>query len=1012
MFDFTDEKNLGKEYGGFVLLAVDDLKDYKSKGVFMRHKRTGLELYHIVNNDNENTFAFAFRTFAKNSKGIAHIMEHSVLCGSEKYPLKEPFITLASTSLASFLNAFTYPDKTVYPGSSVIPADYYNMMDVYADAVFFPKLDYETFIQEGHRLELDKDGKASIQGVVYNEMKGNYSAFRDVAVDLQIRSMFPDSFAAYDSGGDPAVIPSLTYQEFLDFHQKFYSPDNCLLYLHGNISTAEQIDFLNERFMSRLEEKFNCHADIKNYASKLPLVKAEVQELQTLTPRTESLEIRQKVPETGSTGLIVTMNWYSGQSNSEKYFLSEVLCGNDSAPLSYKLKESGLGDDLSPIWNNFGQLQEEFFCYGLSGVKKGDEEKVYDLIKKSIQEIYDEGISEDDINSAIMGIDFNLREVTRYWGPYSLVIMEKVLKGWNYGKACSDQLTPITSFELFKERLRADKDLPRKLIKKYFLDKDVCVKFVAEPSAEYLQKRNEEEEKLVQSLSAAADKEKLKEDLELLHQAQQHIESPEETACMPRVKLCELDPKVEITNTRLDYVTGSDSSKIPLFINEENTNGIFYVDVMFPFDRLQPADYRYLPFLSSAITNMGWDGKNWDDCITESACLMGDVWGRTCTGIVSDAVESLALAEKYKDKNFIGRKWLGISCKALTSMAKPTLDLLAKIITKMSFEDEKRFETLFGEMEAEKKASFVSGGRDYCIRRTACMKSEGQALNELMWGISQLNFALGLKNKSSAENLSEFKRIYKACLASGGIIHITADKESLEKLLPLLEGFAKAAEITQLLPKVDYPLEEYQKLIYQNAAAKEMNTPQLIKVDSQTGYAAAVTSASSYLTREASSDQVFSAWVSTHTFWDKLRTSGGAYGASMWIDSVQKSIYFSTYRDPTPELSINVFADSMKELAENPVSAEDVEQTVVTCYSDLIQPASPRDKAARSFEGLLYANPSDFRQKRVDNLLSVKAKDVAESAKRISSAIEKDYRTAVFCDNSKTFSGNIINLPL
>ncbi|MCR4580855.1 MAG: insulinase family protein [Treponema sp.] len=1011
MFDFLDEENIGKEYGGFVLIAIDDLKDYKSKGVFMRHKRTGLELYHVVNDDRENTFAFAFRTFAKDSKGCAHIMEHSVLCGSEKYPLKEPFITLASTSLSSFLNAMTYPDKTVYPGASVVRADYFNMMDVYADAVFFPKLDYETFIQEGHRLEMDENGKTSIQGVVYNEMKGNYSAFRDVAVDRQISSMFPNSFVAYDSGGDPEVIPSLTYQEFLDFHQKFYSPDNCLLYLHGNIPTSDQIDFLNERFMSRIERKYNCNKDIENYTSKLPLVKKEVQELQQLKNRRESCEIRQLAPETGSTGLIVTMNWYSGSSNIEKYFLSEVLCGNDSAPLSYKLKESGLGDDLSPLWNNFGQLQEEFFCYGLSGVKKGDEEKVYQLITKSIQEIYDEGISQEDVDSAVMGIDFNLREVTRYWGPYSLVIMEKVLKGWNYGKTCSDQLTPITSFEEFKERLRADKDLPRKLIKKYFLDKDVVIKYVAEPSAEFLQKRNEAEAQLIKKLDAAADKDKLKKDLDKLHAYQQHVESPEETECMPTVKLAELDPKVEITNTKIDFVEGFDGSKVPLFINEEATNGIFYIDVMFPFDRLAPSDYRYIPFLSGAITNMGWDGKDWDQCITESSCVMGDVWGRVSTGVVSDCEACKEIAEKYKDLNIIGRKWLGISCKALTSMSKESLDLLAKIITSMSFDDEKRFENLLGEMEADKKASFISSGREYSLRRTNCMKKENHALNEIMWGISQLIFALDYKKHSAAENLKELKRIYDSCLASGGIIHITADKASLDKLLPMLKDFAKSAKITKLLPGIKYPLEEYQKLIYQKEAI-ENNLPQLIKVDSQTGYAAATSSASTYLTKESTAEGIFANWVSTHTFWDKLRTTGGAYGAGMWIDSIQNSVYFTTYRDPTPERSIKVFADSMKELAKSGIPSEDVERTVVTSYSDLIQPSSPRDKAARSFEGLLFANPSELRQKRVDNILSIKEEDVKAAAKRIAENVEKEYKSAVFCDKSKSFSGNIINLPL
>ena len=390
---------------------------------------------------------------------------------------------------------------------------------------------------------------------------------------------------------------------------------------------------------------------------------------------------------------------------------------------------------------------------------------------------------------------------------------------------------------------------------------------------------------------------------------------------------------------------------------------------------------------------------------------MGDVWGRTTTGVVSSSPLSKSFAEKYKDLNIIGRKWLGVSCKALVSKAKETLDLLAKIITTMSFDDEKRFENLLGEMEADKRAGFVSAGRDYALRRTNCMDSENHALNEILWGISQLMFALDYKKVSASENLKTLKRIYEQCLASGGIIHITADEESLKTLLPMMDDFARKAKITKLLPAVQYPMEEYQKLIYQaeDAAA---SLPQIIKVDSQTGYAAATSTSSQTMTKESAADAVLASWISTHTFWDKLRTTGGAYGAGMWVDSVQQAVYFTTYRDPSPEKSIKVFADSMKEIARNPVSKEDVEQTVVSSFSDLIQPSSPRDKAARSFEGMLYANPSEFRQIRADNILAVKAEDVAESAKRFSEAVEKNYKTSVFCDKSKSFSGNIINLPI
>ena len=276
MFDFTDSKNIGKEYKGFILLSIDDVKDYKTKAVYLRHKRTGLEVYHMLKDDKENLFAFAFRTLAKDSKGTAHIIEHSVLCGSEKYPIKEPYNTLASTSLSTYLNALTYPDKTVYPGASLVKDDNFNMMDVYADAVFFPKLDYATFIQEGHRLEMDEQGKLSIQGVVYNEMKGNYSSFPQVAFSELVNTMFPNSYPSFDSGGDPLEIPKLTYEEFCSYHQKFYSPENCMLFLYGNIPTWQQLDFLDERFMHRIEKKFNCTKDIANYASRLPLIKNEI----------------------------------------------------------------------------------------------------------------------------------------------------------------------------------------------------------------------------------------------------------------------------------------------------------------------------------------------------------------------------------------------------------------------------------------------------------------------------------------------------------------------------------------------------------------------------------------------------------------------------------------------------------------------------------------------------------------------------------------------------------------
>ncbi len=1013
MFDFTDSNNIGKAYKDFVLLAVDDIKDYKAKGVFLRHKVTGLEVYHIIKDDKENLFAYAFRTLDKTSRGVAHIMEHSVLCGSEKYPLKEPFITLASTSLNTFLNALTYPDKTVYPGASVVRADYFNMMDVYGDAVFFPKLDHATFIQEGHRLEMDENGKLSIQGVVYNEMKGNYSSFQPIAFGDLISAMFPDSYPAFESGGDPLHIPELTYQEFLDFHQRFYSPDNCLLFLYGDIPTEDQLDFIDERFISRLIKKYDCRQGgaISNIdtTSTLPCIKEEIKLLQKLNFLKESCSIKTFAPETGSTGSFVTINWYAGKANIEKLFLCEALCGNDSSPLSRALKDSKLGDEVQ--FQSFGQFREEFFSAGLWGVKKGCEEKVFTLVEKTLKELYEKGVSQEDIDSAVMGIDFALREVNRYWGPFSIQLMEKALKGWCNGEACVSQLNPITSFEKVKAEIRQDPDYTKKLIKKYFLDKDLSVRFVSEPSDKYFKERAETEACMIERMEKNLDKVQLKKDLDELHAYQQHIETAEETSCIPTTKISELDSHIDVPETSLEFVTGADGSKVPFFVSTEDTNGIFYVDVLFPCDRLEPQYLQHIPFLSDVITNLGWGGKGWDKCTAQSSCVMGDIWGRTLFGSVNDAPLCQAEVEKYKDYNFCDRSWLGLICKALTEKAEEAFNMLAEIITRMDFDDEKHLETLIGELRAEKKNSIVSNGRDYAMKRTRAAWSENLALNEIMCGVSQLHTVSGYKKHGAKKLLKTFAYMYSECVKSGGIIHVTADEDSLKKIRPLIEKFAKNAGITKLLPGRHYTMEELSPYVVQFEVCDSEET-QLLKVPSQTGYAAAVTPASPFLTKEAAAENIFASWLSNHTLWDKIRTTGGAYGASCWVDNMEKQVMMSTYRDPNPSKSIEVYLQSLKELCSRPISKDEVEKTIVSSYGSAIVPATPKDRGTRSFEGMLYGNPMSFRQIRVDNILEVTEEDVEKACDRIYRASLKKCTKAIFCDKSANFAGNNIKIPL
>lgn len=1012
MFDFTDKNNIGKEYKDFVLISIDDLVDYKTKAIFLRHKHTGLEVYHILKDDKENLFSFNFRTIAKDSKGTAHIMEHSVLCGSEKYKLKEPFETLAATSINTFLNAMTSPNWTMYPGSSVVRSDYFNMLDVYADAVFFPLLDYETFIQEAHRLELNENDEFSIQGVVYNEMKGDFSSFNQVANGELIKGMYPDSFPAFCSGGEPCEIPKLTYQEFLDYHQTFYHPNNCLLFLYGNIPTSDQLDFLSERFMNRIEQKYGFSQCVENVNSKVPLINSKIRDLQKLNIHSESQTLTFSAPKTGSSGNTVCMNWYSGKTNMEKFYLSELLGGSDESPLSLKLRESGLGEDIAPFTGNFGRFEEEVFTYGLSGVKKGNEQKVFDLIEKSLKEIYENGFDEKQIESTINGIDFGLREENRYSGPYSLYICQKVINGWCIGLACDERLTPISSFEQIKKLVKFDKDYSKNLVKKYFLDKDVVIKMIVEPKDDYFEVMQKKENELINLLSKNVNKEELKIQLKKLHEYQEHIETPEELSCMPHTKLENLDTQLEKTETQIQFIKGYENCDVPLFINKEETNGNFYMDILFPYDCLEPKYLKYISILREILVSMGWGNKNWVDCLTEGGAVFGGLYGMLCETELSTSPFVQEIAKKYEQYHFCGRKMIGFTAKGLTSKINESLRILTDVILNASFTDKKRFDSLISELKSDKKSDFVNNGLNYIGRRTSCLINVLRGLGEIKDGITSLETLKEFTIENYDELLKTFEFIYKECLNSGGIIHITSDEESLKTILPLLSDFAKNTKIKSLVPSKNYSVEDLKPIIFQSEKSQGEFAKQMIQVDTQTNYAFAVHQTSGYMTKELASEEVLITWLKSHSLWDKIRLKGGAYGCGMWISNLEQLAIMYSFRDPTPHKTVQVYLDSLKEVSQMPIPKEEIEKTIVSWYGEEIIPETPQTKGFNAFLSVLNGTTQDFRQNCLNQVLQVTSEDVQNAAKRFYEFTTKMLKSGIFCNNSNVVYGNKIDFNL
>ncbi|ULQ60315.1 insulinase family protein [Brucepastera parasyntrophica] len=450
----------GSEIHGFEITDIQELPEMNARGISARHTVTGLEVYHILNSDEENFFSYAFMTPSSDSSGTPHILEHSVLCGSKNYPLKDPFLVLVRQSVKTFLNAMTFSDKTVYPASSMVESDYFNLMSVYGDAVFFPGLEEWVFRQEGHRFEIDEaSGKVSIQGVVFNEMKGNYSSFDSIAGDWSLKSLLMGTPYMHDSGGDPAEIPALTYEQFKDFHRKYYHPVNCRVFLCGNISTEKQLELLNERFLRHFT----------------PAEKPVFESI----PQSFDQPRKFEIPAPAETGqdpekTTVLLNWLLPDATDpvailEASLLTEILMGHDGSPLNRVLLESGLGEDIAPASGLETEIKHMCFSIGLRGVHTRNTARVESTILETLAELEKNGMPEKDIQAAVRSIDFSNREVRRSGGPFALALMRRSLRGWIHGFGPSHTLRFIPAFEEVKRRIDGNPSYITDLLRKWLV---------------------------------------------------------------------------------------------------------------------------------------------------------------------------------------------------------------------------------------------------------------------------------------------------------------------------------------------------------------------------------------------------------------------------------------------------------------------------------------------------------------------------------------------------------------
>ena len=937
---------------GFETLSVDSLSEYRAEGLYLRHRRTGAEVYKVQAEDPENLFSFTFRTPPSDHSGVPHILEHSVLCGSERYPLKDPFLVLLKGSAHTFLNAMTYPDKTVYPAASTVGADYMNLLRVYGDAVFFPQLKEEAFHQEGHRLEFDEDGNLVRAGIVLNEMKGSYSSAEAVAGDWTLRSLFPDTPYSWDSGGDPDHIPSLTYQAFRDFHRRWYHPSNSRIFLYGDYDTDEILNVLDGEFLSRF--------DRMDIPSGIPL------QSRWDSPRNVDVSWPAAAGEGSDGKSTVSVNWLWGESTNpdkalEAQVLSFILLGHGGSPLQKAIIDSGIGEDLSPVSGLESDLRQMVFSAAVRGMDPEGREELENLIQNSLGILADHGPDENLIEGALRTVEFRAREI-RGGSPFGMRLMKRALRGWLHDRPPLESLAfdePMTRL-----RSRATPAFFGSMIRRELLENPHRSTVTVRPDPELQSRRDESERKSLEELRTQLERgevvsglklDDLNRSLEKLEQFQEEPDSAEDLSRIPFLSRDDLPREVR----KISLESGTEGN-LSWYRRDTFANGVAYLDMAFNVSGLDAALQPWLPLFGRALTDIGLPGRPFDEVARDLAMKTG---GLGCALEASPVHPALGTGVHRN---------MFVHLKALAVQWDEALEIALQLLRYADFSDGDRVRDLLVEMRNDYKSAVVPSGHAFAALRASTRHSASAPWEDLWYGIGQLQFLQDLTE------LPEEVMVERACTALEAIrnavfrtgnlsLVCTADPESAPSILnrslttlsQLPEGRGGSVEPPQLF--------RHEELGESLSAASAVSFSAMTLPGPVMG------------TVEHARCGLLAHILRTGYLWEHIRMKGGAYGASASQSGLEGTFTFSTYRDPQIVPSLETFRRSL-EWASDALDDETLNLAVIGSIGKELRPLGPGEEGFLAFKRKLYGISDEIRQIRRDEQLRAGADDVRRAA--------------------------------
>lgn len=938
-----------KTVKGYRLINKQDLKELDAVGYLLEHEKTKAKVVAIETEDDNKVFSIGFRTPPKDSTGVAHIVEHTVLCGSKEFPVKDPFIELEKGSLNTFLNAMTYPDKTVYPVASCNAKDFQNLMHVYMDAVFYPNIYYEEkiFKQEGWHYELDDvNGPLRYNGVVFNEMKGAFSSPDSVLERKIQQSLYPDTVYGLESGGDPVNIPDLTYQDYLDFHSKYYHPSNSYIYLYGDMDMEEKLTWMDEKYLSKYDylqvdssihpqKQFDKPKDINTYYS---LAEGESEENKTY----------------------LSYNAVAGNSLDRELYiafqiLNYVLVQGVGAPVKQALTDAGIGTEINSYFEE--SICQPYFSIIAKNASVDQKEQFVTVIRETLENLVQEGMNKDSLNAGLNALEFRYREADFGSYPKGLMYGLQIFDSWLYDS--EKPFIHIQANDTFKNlRKKMEEGYFESLIKKYLLDNEHRTTVTVEPKIGLTAQLDAKEaERLKEHLDGLSndERQKLVEETKELEKYQEEPSPKEDLERIPMLNRKDIGKKaMGFSNIQKD-VDGC-----PVIHHEYFTNGINYISLYFDIEPYLDEYAPYISLLSSVLSCVDTDLHDKLAFSNEILQNAGDI------SFEPKIFQSVVERKKYQ-------AYFAFSTKVFADKTKKILDLFYEAISCPHLDDEKRLKEIIGEQKSALFMRLISAGHSTSTNRAMAYISKISKYEEQMSGIAFYRFLKQLDDnfEEQKDNLIQvlqmlLKKIFGASKPLAGITCTNDDYNSFapeyKKLIQQMNNLSGETELVKPMIHTDQ--------IEENEGFKTAGQVQYV---ARTG---------NFIDRGVDYHGVCRVVRATLCFgylWNEVRVKGGAYGVMCGFSRTGEG-YFVSYRDPKLAETNDVYKGVPDYLRSFEADEREMTKCIIGTISMVDTPLTPRAKGTRSMMAYFVGLTEEDVQKERDQILNTTVEDMRNSA--------------------------------